>query len=1458
MTRAELVEQVEASRRQNPDADGRRITIQKGEKYITVRSDGQGYLMFIGSVSEGGVELTFFYLGHLQLTQGSGAGSATPKAGLMRVRVLDPQGKPPTAAVEDAAAANDADPPTTPAEGNSDGEADEYTAPITVFGRALDVQGKPIAEGEIFLASRQPGHKRLAQTTSAADGSYRFEDVSLSIKRPDTNAGRNAGSFEVFGIAEGYALAWRPKKSFYPDRKHVLDTWGDSNRDQPPGYGTEDPIELDLTFGPPKTIRGRIVDERGQPIPDTGLAIRSCRRLPDREDDQRCLAYGYLESLNGRAIVPPRVKIRTTGADGRFEFTGLPADYRWSIDVRPPGHPPRVIHATTHEGIDSDANGIRVYSGDFDVVFASPRKLKIRVVYGDTGEPAPKVGVGGMVTVAGFFETTDEDGFVEALLPDGRHQLGMIPRYGTPYLSTQSDVVASAETAQQTTTLRLRPAAVVDVSVVDGDTGKPLSGVDVWLDQEVPGATKPYRRVHGYRSWEVETRISHSESPRSDANGKMRVLFEPGKHRIGVALEAFPEGYEPVQPDGKEVDCQPGEPISVEFRMRRKRTATRTGASSPLSATAQPEAEKVPPKPTQKFELHVVGPDGKAVPHAEVEIRAKPLPAITRGELLERDKYGLSVKADVEGRLLVEIPAKPNWFKVRIEEPGYGPYWASWDSERHSMSIPAKFTAELEDAWTVGGVVVDSDGNPIPGVSVDPSIEPKQRPGSFGAISGGKPQTTDGNGRWSYSSVPSSISEVFVEIAHPDYKPNRRPLTRSEFGIEAGHEPKARITLKRGLEVTGTVSDELGQPILGALVRTKFLNDIREARTDERGVYRLVGCEPRMARIVVSAEGRATDMKELRLDQEMDPVDFRMQPGGKVRIRVLDEQGNPVPKARIFFQRWRGRFKYFEFDHVDQFADENGVWEWNEAPLDEFKADICRPHGMQLARQSLIARDEEYVFRVPAALVISGKVIDAETKEPIKTFRVVWGIRSSESHMNWVHNEGFTGNDGQYSLRRTLAYFAHLVRIEADGYLPAVSRDIKSNEGNVSIDFELSKGEDVAATVLTPDGAPAAGAKVALGVAGSQISVQNGSIDDGSTYSARRDTDQSGQFSFPPRDTDFQLVITHPSGYAYIKPTPESMPTTIRLEAWAQVEGTFRVGPKPVANVPINIDVSTLHSRGDKVPNIFTHHDVTTGLNGRFVFERVIPGSGYIRRRIMLTGSDGAADVTSSCIVAAKFPAGETVHIDLGGAGRPVVGKLKPPEGLGEKVNWNFVLVNVESDLTRPKSPSIPTDIQTDPEKRKAWWQKWSQTEEGKAWNTANEQYNRLRAASPRFTASVDRDGTFRIDDVPSGNYSLDVRFQRQPAGRLRNHRFSVAPIDGNVSADPIDLGDLQLKTVEQTQPPAKTAPSQVPSTPNAPASLPSESERETPEILDKSALSLPVSQGNSMESIDILVKAVD
>ena len=357
-------------------------------------------------------------------------------------------------------------------------------------------------------------------------------------------------------------------------------------------------------------------------------------------------------------------------------------------------------------------------------------------------------------------------------------------------------------------------------------------------------------------------------------------------------------------------------------------------------------AAEAPLKDGGDFDLRVLGPGGKPIPEALVELRTSAAPTaaqVRRGKFVRASTYGPYLATDGEGRLIISFPKVPRSLDVNITTPGYGPYWAAWSAQEHPEAIPSRFTAELEPGWSVGGIILGREGKPVEGVAVRPGIQFKKRPGD---VESPAPRFEPEDRQLRHVAVRQRsrlAREVPVEIDHPGYKPLRRLLARGEFGLDGGREPAAKMILDRGLTVTGRVTDEVGKPIAGALVRTKFFNDIREATTGGDGVYTLGGCEPRTARIVVSARGRATDMRELRVDPEMGPVDFRMKPGGKVRVRVVDENGRPIEKSRIFFQWWRGPFSYFEFDHVNQYTDRNGVWEWNEAPLDEFKADIC-PH----------------------------------------------------------------------------------------------------------------------------------------------------------------------------------------------------------------------------------------------------------------------------------------------------------------------------------------------------------------------------------------------------------------------------------------------------------------------------------------------------------------------------------
>ena len=120
---------------------------------------------------------------------------------------------------------------------------DEKTTPITISGRTLDSDSKPIAGAKVYLASCDPGYKRIAETKSDEEGRYEFTQVLLPVEgSKPASADPNepmSGSFQVFGQADGHGFAWRPAKSFYTRHKptHMV-----PGRDEPANFDASDKI----------------------------------------------------------------------------------------------------------------------------------------------------------------------------------------------------------------------------------------------------------------------------------------------------------------------------------------------------------------------------------------------------------------------------------------------------------------------------------------------------------------------------------------------------------------------------------------------------------------------------------------------------------------------------------------------------------------------------------------------------------------------------------------------------------------------------------------------------------------------------------------------------------------------------------------------------------------------------------------------------------------------------------------------------------------------------------------------------------------------------------------------------------------------------------------------------------------------------------------------------------------
>jgi len=438
-----------------------------------------------------------------------------------------------------------------------------HTFPITVRGRAVDKAGKPVANAHVYLASRRADYKRIAETTTAADGLYEFRDVPLPIERANTVTGRDSGMLQVFGQAEQLGFAWRPPKTFFPQPKPESITYEPEHRDPPSHYEAKDKIVLDLIFPPPARLSGIIVDDRGNPLAGVRLEIRACESLKVVDN---VLPGWSLDALNETDSVPPSMKMRSTDAQGRFEFTDLPVDCRFWIHLRARNFPWQSFYAATTDGPQPDNVGAPVLTGELKLTLATPLEIPIKMVFGDTGAPAPKVAVQAAESLVNILETTDDQGRVTLRLPPGKYRMENWPARGTPYLVTEGELVVGTTAPAEPVVASLRPAGIIEVTVVDADTGAGIPDVDLW--QTDPNGRRE-RLV--FRSWEVATRIAWRESPRTDVHGKLIALVEPGKHRIGVGLKSYPPSHEVVETKGQDVQCRPGETTQLKFTMRKRR-----------------------------------------------------------------------------------------------------------------------------------------------------------------------------------------------------------------------------------------------------------------------------------------------------------------------------------------------------------------------------------------------------------------------------------------------------------------------------------------------------------------------------------------------------------------------------------------------------------------------------------------------------------------------------------------------------------------------------------------------------------------------------------------------------------------------------------------------------------------------------------------------------------------------
>jgi RNA polymerase sigma factor (sigma-70 family) len=288
-----------------------------------------------------------------------------------------------------------------------------------------------------------------------------------------------------------------------------------------------------------------------------------------------------------------------------------------------------------------------------------------------------------------------------------------------------------------------------------------------------------------------------------------------------------------------------------------------------------------------------------------------------------------------------------------------------------NSGMPADYMMKLDPAMTVGGMVVDEQGQPVAGVKIlvkDTGYKPDQMENvDFQTC----PVTNHSDGSWSCSYFPKDYTnEIGFILKKPGYA-----VTVPWGPVDKAGLTNLVLVINRGFTVTGQITDPQNRPIADARIKTlpRIGYHQQSASTDENGIFTLGGVSgdttnelfykwPTLetndsggtilrdlawqgrlhVELAVQADGFAPQTATVELLDSTNIANLTLSPGNIFRGRVVDEAGNPISNAIIrtdwdFKNQIETRFNWTTH------ADGNGQFEWDSAPAEEicywFEAD---------------------------------------------------------------------------------------------------------------------------------------------------------------------------------------------------------------------------------------------------------------------------------------------------------------------------------------------------------------------------------------------------------------------------------------------------------------------------------------------------------------------------------------
>ena len=438
---------------------------------------------------------------------------------------------------------------------------------------ARDEAGRPIAGATITLYPiTDKASQPVGTATTDAAGRYMIRDAMLPVStsfggHPFPKEITPYAGFILSGLAPGLGIAWSPQESMYALKEpHPDDIQGRLPLDRP--------VTLDLVFPKAAVLKGKVVDQAGQPVEGAKLQVLDADLLDasGRETNNR---QGYdwkaLPGTVGRAV---------TARDGGFRIDGLADRACFWIGVNRPetDNATPAFYAATIDGPDTIHEELppqafngrgrhEVKTNPITIVFPRIRPIAVTVVGDDTGKPIAGAGVytlnDSLATGIASGGRTDVAGKVLLGLPPGRYKgISSDPPIETRYIRTyQRPLIVEPGEGAQPYEIRQKAGVELILQAVGTRPGQPVADAFFWkAPEDQPEQTQ-----------QIEVLTFRSGEPWTDAKGELRAVLppEPGRRYrfrfAGIHEPNMPPGINPASANKHGYEAFPTQSVPVEL-----------------------------------------------------------------------------------------------------------------------------------------------------------------------------------------------------------------------------------------------------------------------------------------------------------------------------------------------------------------------------------------------------------------------------------------------------------------------------------------------------------------------------------------------------------------------------------------------------------------------------------------------------------------------------------------------------------------------------------------------------------------------------------------------------------------------------------------------------------------------------------------------------------------------------